>query len=128
MNPDELIVEARARIIWGDEPASVRYYLTSNGMSAADAESTVQGFVAERTREIRKTGIRGTCIGAAIVCLCAAYIFYEYKHPSHLSPSRQGRVMFYAGAISLYGIWKLINGLFCLLRPKSERGTISELT
>jgi len=48
MNPDDLIVEARARIIWGDEPLSVRYYLTSNGMSAADADAQIKQFTLER--------------------------------------------------------------------------------
>jgi hypothetical protein len=41
MNTDDLIVEARARIVWGDEPASVRSFLTSNGMAAAEADAKI---------------------------------------------------------------------------------------
>ncbi len=58
MNPNELIVEARARIIWGEESPSVRCFLTSNGMSAADAQ--LAAFNRERNAEIRKLGFRNS--------------------------------------------------------------------
>jgi hypothetical protein len=128
MSTDELLVEARARIIWGDEPASVRYFLTSNGMSTADAESRIQKLVTERTKDIRKIGIRGTCIGTMIVCVCTSYIFYELKHPSALFPIPQAKAMFFTGVVGLYGIWKLVNGVVHLVFPKSETRSITEVS
>lgn len=128
MTTEELLVEARARIIWGDESASVRYFLTSNGMSTLDADSKIRQLIRERTEEIRKTGLRGTCIGAIIVCACASYILYALKHPSTLFPSKQGKAMFFAGVVGLYGIWNLANGLLSLLWPKSQTGSITELS
>jgi ABC-type phosphate transport system permease subunit len=75
MSTEELVVEARARIIWGDAPASVRDLLPSNGMSAGDANRMIQEFITERTWEIRKAGGRDAFIGTAIVCLCASFIY-----------------------------------------------------
>lgn len=128
MSAEELLVEARARIVWGEEPASVRHYLTSNGMSAVDADSKILELVRERTKEIRKTALRGAGIGAIIVCACASYILYELKHPSTLFPSKQGTAMFCAGGVGLYGIWKLVNGLVDLVWPKSQTRSIAELS
>jgi hypothetical protein len=39
MNPDQLIMEARARIIWGESSSSVRDFLISNGISDMDADA-----------------------------------------------------------------------------------------
>ena len=54
MNLDSVIVEARAKIIWGEAPSSVHAFLTLNGMLVADADRIIQEFVTERNREIRK--------------------------------------------------------------------------
>ena len=74
MITDDLIVEARARIIWGDEPASVRCFLTSNGMAAAEADAKIKELTLERNAEIRKLGIRDVLIG--VVLVAAAIIFF----------------------------------------------------
>jgi hypothetical protein len=128
MNPDSVIVEARARITWGEEPASVHAFLIVNGMSTADAERTLQELITERNKEIRKIGFRGTCIGAAIICAVGIYIWYNLNHPSKLFPSRQGKAMYYIYFVGLYGIWRLIGGLFHLLRPQLETQSIPDLT
>ena len=128
MNCEQVIVEARAKIVWGDAPSSVHYFLTSNGMSAGDADSKVKELVAERNKEIRKTGIRGICIGAAIVCGAALWLCYELEHPSKLFPSRQGKAIFFLILIGLYGAWRLANGLIYLLRPQSEKRSVGEIS
>jgi hypothetical protein len=128
MNPEELIVEARAKIIWGDEPSSVHEYLTSNGMSAADASREVQEFVADRNKEIRKLGVRDTCIGVAILCVVALGLWYELEHPSRRVHSRRAEAMTFLGLAGLYGIWKLIDGLFHLLRPQADTRSIPDMT
>jgi hypothetical protein len=68
MNHEDLMVEARARVIWGESPLSVRCFLTSNGMSAADADARIKELNAEPNREIKKTGLRSTSIGTVMVC------------------------------------------------------------
>ena len=128
MTPDNVIVEARAKIIWGEEPPSVHAFLTLNGMSTADADRKIQELITERNKEARKIGVRGTCIGAAIICAVAIIIWYELDHPNKLFPSRQGKAMYLMFLVGLYGIWRLIGGLFHLLRPQLEKQSIPEMT
>jgi hypothetical protein len=35
--------------------------------------------------------------------------------------------MFFDGIMGLYGMWKFLNGLIGLVRPKSEKRSITEL-
>ena len=129
MNTDELIVEARARIIWGDEPASVRYFLTTNGMSAADADAKIKEFNAERNREIRRLAIRDILIGVALIG--GAGIFFWLLFASKRIPSTSVRSAKGYGVLALaglYGLWKLVNGIINLVRPKSEHGSIPDLS
>jgi hypothetical protein len=93
MNPGTVIVEARARIIWGEEPSSVHAFLTLNGMSHSDADRKIQELVTERNKAVRKIGLQGTCIGAAIICTVVIVIWYNFDHPSKLFPAKQGKAM-----------------------------------
>ena len=129
MNPDDLMVEARARIIWGDEPLSVRYYLTSNGMSAADADAQIKQFTLERNAEIRKLGIKNVLIGVALIG-AAGIFFYPLYASSHI-PSvsvRSGKGYGVLFGAALYGLWKLVKGIIYLVRPKSEHGSIPDIS
>jgi hypothetical protein len=58
MSPDKIISEARARIIWGDPALAVRDYLVSNGVPVAVAEAKLSEFELERSRELRRIGLR----------------------------------------------------------------------
>src|SRR5437588_12551549 len=84
MITDDLIVEARARIIWADEPASVRYFLTSNGMAAAEADAKIEELTLERNAEIRTLGIRDVLIGVVLMAP-AIIFFYLLFARSHIS-------------------------------------------
>lgn len=79
MKPDVLISEARARIIWGEPSSSVRYFLTSNGMSDADADAKIKEFNVQRNTEIRKIGIKKTVISAALVIGAGVYFYFGLK-------------------------------------------------
>src|SRR5215472_1370976 len=83
MNTADLIVEARARITWGDEPNSVRFFLTSNGMSAAEADAKIRELTLERNADIRKLGIRDIFIGIVLIGVAGAF-FYSLFASSHL--------------------------------------------
>jgi hypothetical protein len=129
MSADGLVTEAKARIVWGEDPTSVRAFLITNGISAADADSTVQDLVTARAKEIRIRGIIGACTGAIVIAACTTYILYSLKHPSKVAiTTRQQRLMFIAGFIGLYGIWKLMNGLGDLLHPKSNTQPMSDVS
>jgi hypothetical protein len=128
MSPEELNVEARARIVWGEEPSSVHAFLTSNGMSAADADQKIQELVDERNEEVRRIGIRETCIGGAILLLIAIFIWHIFRlPPSRIFPDRRGKSIMFGFLVGLFGIWKLFNGLFHLLRPRTETRSIPDM-
>lgn len=129
MNRDELIVEARARITWGDDPSSVRYFLTSNGMSVADAEAKMKEFSLERSAEIRGLGIRNILIGAALTG-GAGIFFYLLFARSHIPRVnvRSAKGYGFLFLLAFYGLWKLVNGIIYLVRPKSEPGSIPDLS
>jgi len=129
MNRDELIVEARAKIIWGEEPLSVRAYLTSNGMSAADADAKIAELTHERNAEIRGLGIRNILIGAVILVVGGLLLYWT--HATANTP--MGRVRTGKGTVGLvivmlFGLWKLVNGIISLVRPKSEHRSIPDIT
>ena len=125
MEPDKLITEARARIIWGDSPSSVREFLVTNGISGAEADSKIKEFNAERNAEIRKIGIRNICIGMPLLTASgvAAYLLFPYI--ANGSGIATGFGLVVIGTI--IGLWKLIVGIFYLLRPQSEHESITEL-
>lgn len=129
MNTDDLITEARARIIWGDEPASVRFFLTSKGMSVGEANVKVKELTLERNAEIRKLGIRDVLIGVALIG-AAGVFFYWLFTSSHIPRVRVRSAKGY-GVLALaafYGLWRLVNGIIRLVRPKAEHGSIPDIS
>ncbi len=129
MDPDKLITEARARIIWGEELPSVRAFLITNGMSESDADAKVREFNLERIREIRGIGLKNTVIGLALVLGGGGiiYLFLNYGH-THAGIGRgYGRILGFPAVAVCYGFWKLTNGIFNLVRPQSEHKAISDI-
>jgi hypothetical protein len=128
MDNENLITEARAKIIWGEDSGSVRVYLTSNGMPGPEADELIKAFNRERNREIRKKGIKDTLIGAVLTGVCGGLIYYlltqsEIPHSTTRAGRGLGVLMLGAG----YGLWKLVNGIFYLVRPQSEHQSITDL-
>ncbi len=128
MNADDLILEARARIIWGDQPESIRCFLTSNGMSVTEADAKIKALTRERNAEIRKLGIRDVLIGMALIG--AAGVFFLWLFTSSHIPRVSVRSAKGYGVLAIaafYGLWRLINGIIRLARPKSEHGSIPDI-
>lgn len=128
MDNETLIIEARAKIIWGEPAESVRDYLTSNGMPGPEADEQIKAFNRERNREIRKMGIKNTLIGAVLTggsgtLICLLLAKSEIPHSSTSAGRGLGVLMLGAG----YGLWKLVNGIIDLVRPQSEHQSISDL-
>ena len=127
--PNGILTEARARIIWGESSSSVRYFLTSNGISDTDADAKIKEFNAERNAEIRRLGIRDILIGVALIGT-AGILLYSLFAGSHI-PSLTVRSAKGYGVVVLagfYGIWKLVNGIIYLVRPQSEHESIPDIT
>jgi hypothetical protein len=122
MKSDSVITEARARIIWGEPSSSVRSFLIESGISETEANARIKEFSSERNQEIRRIGIKDTCIGAALIG-GGAVIVCLWIRRAHLGIGNSTGVGRGVGALILmvfYGIWKFIKGLFYLIRPQSE--------
>jgi hypothetical protein len=133
MDTNQIFIEARARIIWGDSPASVHAYLVANGIRGPEAEAKIREFNAERDMEIRKLGIRRVLIGTGLL-LVAGIVLYavisSYNKGSsigHISSRGDGTALGMALLAAFYGVWKLLNGICDLVRPKSEMGSVSDM-
>jgi len=128
MKTDELIVEARAKIIWGEEPVSVRNFLISNGMSAEDADAKIAEFTHERNAEIRGRGIKNILIGAALIV--GGSILLCYSHATANTPMgrvRSGKGLAGLVIVMLFGLWRLVTGIILVAWPKSEHGSIPDM-
>ena len=75
MNNNDLIVEARARITWGEEADSVRLFLISNGMSEDEANALINDLTLDRHLEIRKLGIKDVFIGISLLGAVGVYLY-----------------------------------------------------
>jgi hypothetical protein len=133
MKPAALISEARARIVWGEPPSSVRDFLTAHGISDIDADAKLNELIAERNSEIRKIGIKNTIIGAALTLGACVFLYLSFKHVDVAKMSSGSARGFVTIALVIaiggfYGIWKLIDGISCIVRPQSEEKAISEVS
>jgi len=128
MDRDNLVSEARARIIWGDSASDVRYFLISSGLPESDANARIREFSLERNQEVRKCSIRRILVGAALVLPGAFEVYLLLgKAPIHGSLVGHGRAMGFAFALALYGLWKMTNGIIGIIRPQSEHDSIADM-
>ena len=119
------MADARARIIWGESPPSVRDFLVSNGVSVDAADSKVLEFELERNRELRRIGLRNVLIGGVLAAAASIALYLWFPVASASSGIvRALAVVLLAG---LYGVWKLIKGIVYLPRPQSEHKSIPDI-
>lgn len=123
MNQDELIVQARARIIWGEELSSVRSFLTSKGMTTVQADATVKEFAAERNAAVRRQGLRNLLMGVALLAVAGVLLFLVWAG-TDLPVEGYGVLV----VAALYGMWKLAAGLFPVVRPRSRDLTLPDIS
>ena len=129
MYHEQLITEARAKIIWGEDAESVREFLTSSGMPGPEADQQITAFNLERHQEIRKKGVKHTVIGAVVTVVSGSLIYLLLAMPqgNHWSTS-SGKILGLLMLAAGYGFWKLTTGITYLVRPQSERKSITELS
>ncbi len=133
---DKVILEARARIIWGESFSSVRAFLVSNGISESDADAQIQEFAIERNREIRSIGIRSVVVGVLVTCSAGGVLYWI---ATWILPPGAARVYGLGGnsvitgvivlvAIAVYGLWRLVKGIVDLVRPQSEHKSTADIS
>lgn len=133
MNNNDLIVEARARITWGEEADSVRLFLISNGMSEGEANALINDLTLDRHLEIRKLGIKDVFIGISLLGAVGVYLYLFIDSAMDSTIRDRRRDGWYAFFIILalysffYGLWRLMNGIIRLVRPKHDEGSIPDI-
>jgi hypothetical protein len=136
MEPDKLISEARARIMWGESPSAIREFLVANGISDPVADARITEFILERNREIRSIGVRDALTGAGLASAAGGALYWISTWVLPPGAARVygmgGRVIIAGvvvlGAIALYGFWKLVKGIIYLVRPQSEHTSIPDMS
>ena len=124
MTTEQVITEARARIIWGESALLVREFLVSNGLSATDADSKIEGFCAERCLEIRRDGRRQTFIGATLIFLAGIMFYPCYSYFDSSTYLGGVRIIAVFAIVGLFGLWKLTKGVIYLARPQSVHKSV----
>lgn len=122
--------EARARILWGEPVEEVRQFLLSKDCSRIEADQWIAGFTAERRKEIRKTGIRKIAIGVLLLAMAVGcfFLFQEAVESRRGGRNAGGGFLTMMLLGLVFGIGKLVDGVFYLLRPQLETKSISDLS
>ena len=127
IEPNPILSEARAKIIWGESAASVRAFLTVNGVSAAEADAKVKQFVRERNADIRAIGLRRVLIGAPLVFASAWLTWFFLTDKQIVYQRTSFRGLGFVMLMGVFGLWKLIGGLMFLLRPQADDESIPDI-
>ena len=128
MIADALITEARARITWGEATSSVYSFLIVNGVPKADAMLQIKQLTLERNAEIRGVGIKNLCLAAVLIAVATIFLWRIFVG-GHIgySTTARGKAAGIFVLIGLYGINRLIKGIFDIIRPQLDDESLSEL-
>jgi hypothetical protein len=130
MTAEQAISEARAKIIWGEPCSSVRGFLVSNGIPSDTADTKIRQFVAERSAEIRRLGMRSIFIGATLLVASSGLVVYwaaAYGASILTGWQFTRAALTILVLIGLFGVWKLLRGVIYLVAPQSEHKSITDI-
>ena len=119
---EALVVEARAKVTWGESSEAVLAYLQSQGLGDKDALLLLQELLDERTAQLRAEGLRKLVAGVGLLTIpCVAYFaFFQI-----------GKIPIKAFSVTvligLWGAWKAIDGFWTTVSARKMRGEISNL-
>lgn len=117
-----LIVEARAKIIWGESSDQVREWLVAKGFTNAQSDEILRQTLSERAREVRRRGTREILTGAFAVALASAIFVSLYP-----AGFFRRRVLLLACLVLAYGVWHLLKGVGKVLDGEKARGSVAEM-
>jgi len=121
MNRDQVESEARAKIIWGDDPDAVLNHLRINGFSDEEAVAIVEDVLRERTATVRGIGFRKIVIGIALIAI-PVVAWLMMMSAGFISIKLLGITLVFG----LYGAWKVLQGTLMLLFPSTEQGDLAD--
>lgn len=116
---EKLIVEARARVSWGESPQSIGAWLDEQGVNHATINEVLAASLRERDVEMRSKGLAELLIGLGITAVCGLSTYL-------MVTSGTGRSSVFAVCVagSLYGSFRIIRGTTWLLLGKHSGGSV----
>jgi hypothetical protein len=121
VNRDQLEHEARAQIIWGDDPDTVLNHLRMNGFADDEAVAFVEGVLRERLAVVRGVGFRQMMMGIGLIAI-PAVAWLMMNNAGVISIKLLG----ITGVFGLWGAWKVLQGSLMMLFPSAEQGDLTE--
>ena len=122
INRNQMEHEARAKILWGEEPNGVVIFLRTNGFSAEDASALVDELLDERRATVRGIGVKKIVVGSFLVVLPVAFwlVSWYVVGVVYLWP--------FAGTVcgGLWGAYQVVNGAIKLSSPDSHEGDLTD--
>lgn len=122
LSSENALVEARAKIIWGEPYEEAVALLTENGFGSEQAKEHVAVFLRERAFDIRRQGIKDIVKGTGLLVVGIIPILWMLGI---------GYIMFKLFGILLipvaYGTWTFITGVERILLGSKAEGSIANL-
>ena len=121
MRRNQALIDARARIHWGDPPTEAVKILMGQGIDYHEACAMVTEMVNERATALRAIGIRKLIFG---VCLLAVPVL------TWLGLTGIGyvdlKIMGLAVMAGVWGLYLTIRGILMAVSPSSETGDVAD--
>ena len=113
--------EARAKILWGDEPGEVVKFLMRQGIDAGEAQELVGEMFRERAKTIRRNGVKKGFLGIGLISVPIVFLIICLSIGVLLLKLLAVTIM-----VGLYGCFLALKGTIMFFAPKSEPGDVSE--
>jgi hypothetical protein len=128
---EQLTVEARARVTWGESVDAVREWLASQKLPHLQVDEILRDVLEERRESMRRRGVHGLFFGAVVLACAVAVVFLPPELEKFGIPA-MGRMigLFFAAAIflGLIGVKLLVDGMERFLRGAAAEGADSDVS
>jgi len=121
MRRSQALIDARAKIFWGDPPIEAVKHLMLHNVPYEEAVVLVTPMVEERNATLRGIGLRKTLIGAGMICV-PIVVWLISVGVGFIS----WKLMGLGVLVGVVGLYLLINGIITLVAPKSESGDVAD--
>jgi hypothetical protein len=114
----QALYEVRAQILWGAKADTLRENLRQQGFDEEQIELILSTCLSERSKEIRRRGLRDMVIGSGLLIVAIPLILLLWGF---------GRIAGFPIALFLYGTVSLLKGLERLLEGGNAKGSVTEM-
>ncbi|MCZ7591722.1 MAG: hypothetical protein M5U15_06030 [Kiritimatiellae bacterium] len=124
-----LVVQARARIIWGESQDAVKNSLIEAGLPPDTAQLIVDKATEEYAREVRRIGLRNFVFGTASILGGGALSGFASHYGRIFREHSMVQDRIHAAGIVVigYGIWLLAKGIYRIILGGRARESIPDI-